>query len=93
MFICPLEVVRRSNAHNDHKGETNMDEKKTVTTSYRRLENVLYALGYTALRSFKDWDGSTIWEYEDTPELRLIAETLKELDAKLKAIKEGAPHD
>ena len=42
-----------------------------------------------AVESGKEWDGSTYWVYEDTPELRLIASTFKTLEAQLKELKEA----
>lgn len=70
-----------------------MNKNKTITTTYRRLENVLYAMGFPPQRSFKQWDGSTVWEYEDTPEIRLIAETVRELNAKLEEMRQVEAYD
>ena len=70
-----------------------MNSYKTISTTYRRLENILYLMGINPVRSFKAWDGSTVWEYEDTPEVRLIASTLKDLEAKLKEMRGGTVHD
>jgi len=64
-----------------------MNDNKTITTTYRRLENVLYLMGYQPKNIRKDWDGSTVWEYDDKPEIRLIASTLKALEAQLKELK------
>lgn len=66
-----------------------MNEQKTLTTTYRRLENVLYIMGITPLKTGKEWDGSTYWVYADTPEVRLIASTLKTLEAQIKELKEA----
>lgn len=64
------------------------DGVKTLRTTYRKLENFLYLIGIGYLESGKDWDGSTYWVYEDTPQLRLAVETFKELERKLKALNE-----
>lgn len=70
-----------------------MSSKKTITTTYRKLENFLYAIGIQALRSFKEWDGSTVWEYEDTPELRIATEAFKKLEADMRALKGGQANE
>ena len=70
-----------------------MNTPKTVITTYRRLENFLYNMGINPVRTFKSWDGCTAWEYEQTAELRIAVDTFRELDAKLKAQREGAEHD
>lgn len=70
-----------------------MNKQKTLTTTYRKLENFLYTVGIEPLRSVKQWDGSTAWEYEDTAELRLAVKTFKELEAQVKALREGADHE
>jgi len=66
-----------------------MNSSKTLKTTYRKLENFLYSMGISAVESGKEWDGSTYWVYEDTPELRLIASTFKTLEAQLKELKEA----
>ena len=70
-----------------------MNNRKTITTSYRRLENLLYLMGIHPVNSFKEWDGSTVWEYIDTPGVRLVTATLKDLEATLKELREGAAHE
>lgn len=59
---------------------------KTVKTTYRKLENFLYLMGISCLRTYKDWDGSTVWEYEDTPQLRMLAAGFKDMEVKLKQL-------
>jgi len=49
-----------------------MNNQNTVKTTYRKLENFLYLMGIAPMNTFKDWDGATAWEYEDTEELRLL---------------------
>lgn len=66
---------------------TNMFENvKTVRTTYRKLENFLYAMGISAVETGKEWDGSTYWVYEDTPQLRFLAESFKSIEAGLKQL-------
>ena len=69
-----------------------MNNQKTVKTTYRRLENILYTMGISYIETGKDWDGSTYWIYEDTAEVRLIATALKDIEVKLKTLKEGAAY-
>ena len=66
-----------------------MNEQKTLKTTYRKLENFLYLIGIAPTRTYKDWDGSTAWEYIDTPEVRLATKMFKELEAQLKELKEA----
>lgn len=66
-----------------------MNEQKTLKTTYRKLENFLYLIGISYIHTGKDWDGSTYWEYEDTPELRLAVNMFKELEAQLKEMREA----
>lgn len=70
-----------------------MSKQKTVKTTYRKLENFLYLMGIAPVKTVKEWDGSTAWEYEDTAELRLAVQTFKELDAQLKAMRGGADNE
>ena len=63
---------------------------KTVKTTYRRLESLLYTMGISYIETGKDWDGSTYWIYEDTPQVRVIAEGLKQIEAKLKLLNQHA---
>lgn len=70
-----------------------MNNHKTIKTSYRRLENLLYLMGIRPVNTFTEWDGSIVWEYHDTPEVRLVASTLKDLEAQLKDMREGADHE
>ena len=72
-----------------------MNDQNTaiVTTTYRRLENFLYLMNIAPLRTYKAWDGSTAWDYEDTPELRLATSTFKELEAQLKAMRGSAVNE
>ena len=70
-----LESVKRSNAHRPMKGQITMEEQNTVKTNFRKLENFLYLMGIAPMNTFKDWDGATAWEYEDTAELRLAVQT------------------
>lgn len=69
-----------------------MNNQKTVKTTYRRLESLLYTMGISYIETGKDWDGSTYWIYEDTAEVRLIAAALKDMEAKLKTLREGAAY-
>ena len=50
-------------------------------------------MGIAPMNTFKDWDGATAWEYEDTAELKLAVQTFKDLNAQLKALREGACHE
>ena len=84
--------MERNNAHTDNERIITMSNHKTIKTSYRRLENLLYSMGIKAISTSTDWDGSTVWEYPDTPEVRLVAASLKDLEAQLKAMREGADH-
>lgn len=59
---------------------------KTVKTTYRRLETLLYMMGIRPLQEGREWDGSKCWIYEDTPQVRLVAQSLNELEANLKAL-------
>ena len=68
----------------------NIENVKTVKTTYRKLENFLYIMGISYLQTGKDWDGSTYWIYEDTPQLRMLAAGLKEMEAKLKLLNNPA---
>ena len=70
-----------------------MEDQNTVKTNFRKLENFLYLMGIAPMNTFKDWDGATAWEYEDTAELRLAVQTFKDLNAQLKALREGACHE
>lgn len=70
-----------------------MNEKKTLRTTYRRFENYLYFMGFLPVRSYKSWDYSTVWEYEDTPELRKAAEGFPEYNERIKAMRGGSFHD
>ena len=67
-----------------------MDKKyenvKTIKTTNRKLENFLYLLDIVPLYSTKEWDGSTAWVYEDTPELRQLAEEFTDLNARKRRI-------
>ena len=72
-----------------------MDKKKyenvkTVKTNYRKLENFLYVMGISPLNTAKDWDGSTYWEYEDTPQVRLAVRAFRDLSDGLEQLKEHA---
>lgn len=70
-----------------------MNGQKTLKTTHRKLENFLYLMGIAPLQTGKDWDGSTYWIYEDTPEVRLATRMFRELEAQLKELREGAAHD
>lgn len=59
---------------------------KTVKTTYRKLENFLFLMGIAPIETGKDWDGSTYWMYEDTPQLRLLAEGFKDIESRYKAL-------
>lgn len=72
------------NAQNKKKYEN----VKLVKTYYRKLENFLYLLGISPLNTAKDWEGSTYWEYEDTPQLRFAVEGFRNLEEGLKKMNE-----
>ena len=67
-------------------GNKMYENVKTIRTTYRRLENLLYLLGIRPLEQGKEWDGSIYWVFEDTPQVRLVAKTLKELEANLRQL-------
>lgn len=64
----------------------NYENVKTVKTNYRKLENFLYLFGIAPLKTAKDWDGSTYWEYEDTPQLQLAVAGFRQIDDGLKKL-------
>ena len=70
-----------------------MNEQKTIKTTSRKLENYLYLMGVSPLRMFKEWDGMTVWEYEDTAEFRLIVDNFQDLHIQLKAMREGVERE
>lgn len=70
-----------------------MNESKTIKTTSRKLENYLYLMGIPPLRTFKEWDGMTVWEYEDTAEFRLAVKNFQDLCMQLKAMREGAERE
>lgn len=63
---------------------------KTVKTSFRKLENFLYLFGIAPLNTTKNWDGATVWEFEDTPQLRFAVEKFKEIEMTLRQMNEFA---
>ena len=67
-----------------------MNQQKTITTTNRRLENYLYVLGINPIRMYKSWDMMTVWEYEDTPQLRELTAEFLMYQSRRKALKEGA---
>ena len=64
----------------------NYENIKTVRTTHRKLENFLYLMGIMYIETGKDWDGSTYWLYEDTPQLRYLAESFKEIERKYRML-------
>lgn len=63
---------------------------KTLRTTNRRLENFLYVLGVMPLYHEKEWDGSTVWVYEDTPELRSLVKDFQNANERRKRMLNGA---
>ena len=64
----------------------NIENVKTVKTTHRKLENFLYLMGIAPLQTGKDWDGSTYWMYEDTPQLRMLVSGFRDMEMKLKQL-------
>lgn len=59
---------------------------KKLKTTNRKLENFLYLMDILPLYSEKEWDGSTAWFYEDTPELRQLAREFQDVNSRKKRI-------
>lgn len=59
---------------------------KKLKTTNRKLENFLYLMDVLPLYSEKEWDGSTAWFYEDTPELRQLAREFQDVNSRKKRI-------
>ena len=66
-----------------------MSNQKTIKTTNRKFENFLYMLDILPLYTEKEWDGSTAWFYEDTPEIRQLAKDFTDLNARKRRILDG----
>ena len=54
----------------------------TFRTRNRKLEQVLFSLGFHHLSWEKDEDGLTVWIYHNDPELQHIVELFKSAEEK-----------